>query len=57
MQSMRSDPEQDDDTLVTYGCASHWLNLLGQDLTSGALMKYVVDLQKYFCNYRQPGAW
>ena len=33
MESMRKKLQEYDNTLITYGCSSHLLNLLGQDVT------------------------
>jgi len=57
MQKMKSLLQQDDDQLIVYGCSSHWLNLLGQQLTPSQTMKHVVEVQKYFRNHHQPSGW
>jgi hypothetical protein len=57
MEKMKSLLQQDDDQLIVYGCSSHWLNLLGQELTPQLIMKHVVEVQKYFRNHHQPSGW
>ena len=57
MEKMRAALEQEDSGLITYGCASHWLNLLGHDLTKSNVMKQIVEVQKYFRNHHKPNAW
>lgn len=57
MQKMKTLLQQDDDQLIVYGCSSHWLNLLGQELTPSTIMKHVVEVQKYFRNHHQPSGW
>lgn len=57
MEKMRQVLQQDDPGLIVYGCTAHWLNLLGQDITPSALMKHVVEVQKYFRNHHRPSAW
>lgn len=48
-----------DDNFISYGCAAHYLNLAGQDITSKAgvnsIIKQVVEVQKYFRNHHKPG--
>ena len=46
MDKMNTLLQQDDDQLIFYGCSSHWLNLLGQELTPPQIMKHVVEVQK-----------
>ena len=57
MERMKKKLQQDDDQLIVYGCSSHWLNLLGQQLTPSLIMKHVVEVNKYFRNHHQPAAW
>jgi len=57
MEKMKRMLQQDDDRLIVYGCSSHWLNLLGQELTPSPIMKHVVEVNKYFRNHHQPSAW
>lgn len=49
--------ESEGSTLITYGCAAHWLNLLGQDITPSSIIKHVVEIHKYFRNHHAPGVW
>jgi hypothetical protein len=57
MQKMKTLLQADDDQLIVYGCSSHWLNLLGQELTQSQIMKHIVEVQKYFRNHHQPCGW
>ena len=57
MEKMKRMLQEDDDQLIVYGCSSHWLNLLGQELTPSLIMKHVVEVTKYFRNHHQPAAW
>jgi len=57
LEKMKTLLQQDDDQLIVYGCSSHWLNLLGQELTTPQIMKHVVEVQKYFRNHHQPSGW
>lgn len=57
MQKMKSLLLEDDNQLLVYGCSSHWLNLLGQELTPAPIMKHIVEVQKYFRNHHQPCGW
>lgn len=61
MQVMRKKLQEDleDKEFISYGCASHYLNLTGQDITEkvSALTKHIVEVQKYFRNHHQPGAY
>ena len=45
-----------DNSLVTYGCSSHLLNLLGQDVTPHQIVNPIIDVSKYFRNHHTPGA-
>lgn len=56
MVKMRESLKEDDKDLITYGCLAHWLNLLGQDITSPSIMKHVVEINKYFRNHHIPSA-
>lgn len=57
MESMRNKLHEDDPDLLVYGCSSHWLNLLGNDLTPSSVIAHVVAVQKYFRNHHKPAAW
>lgn len=48
---------EDDDDLIMYGCSSHLLNLLGQSVTPKAVVKHIVEIQKYFRNHHAPSGW
>ena len=43
--------------LKSYGCAAHWLKLLGHDITPDTIIKHVVEAHKYFRNQHAPSAW
>ena len=49
--------EEEDENLIPYGCLSHVLNLLGQDLTPASIMKHIVEINKFFRNHHVPSAW
>jgi len=51
MGKMKRMLQEDDDQLIVYGCSSHWLNLLGQQVTPSQIMKHIVEVQKYFRNH------
>lgn len=61
MKKMRNNLEMahSEENFVSYGCASHYLNLAGQDITSkssvNTVLKQIVEVQKYFRNHYQPG--
>jgi len=57
MSKMRKALEEEDDEIVTYGCAAHWLNLLGIDITPQQVIKHVIEINKHFRNHHLPGAW
>ena len=56
MQVMRSKLYEVDNSLITYCCSSHLLNLLGQDITPQQIINPVIDVSKYFRNHHTPGA-
>ena len=44
-------------SLIVYGCSSHWLNLLGQDIIHPAVVPQIVEVNKYFRNHHVPNAF
>ena len=56
MQVMRNKSYEVDNSLITYGCSSHLLNLLEQDITPQQIINPVIDVSKYFRNHHTPGA-
>ena len=54
MEKMRRLLKEEDEDLIVYGCSSHMLNLLGQSVTQSAIIKHIVDIQKYFRNHHVP---
>lgn len=40
-----------------YGCSSHWLNHMGQEITPAHVISQVVEMNKYFRNHHVPGAF
>ena len=57
MDKMRRELEEEDENLIPYGCLSHVINLLGQDLTPAPTMKHIVEINKFFRNHHVPSAW
>ena len=57
MDKMRRELEEEDENLIPYGCLSHVLNLLGQDLTPAPIMKHTVEINRFFRNHHAPSAW
>lgn len=61
MRKARNDLQEShaEENFISYSCASHYLNLAGQDITSKAgvntIIKQVVEVQKYFRNHHKPG--
>ena len=56
MEAMRNKLYEVDNSLITYGCSSHLLNLLGQDVTPQQVINPIIDVSKYFRNHHTPGA-
>ena len=52
MESMSRKLCEVDNSLITYGCSSHLLNLLGQDVTPQQVINPIVDVSKYFINHQ-----
>jgi len=44
MEKMKRTLQQDDDRLIVYGCSSHWLNLLGQELAHSPVISMLLRL-------------
>ena len=57
MDKMCRELEEEDENLIPYGCLSHVLNLLGQDLTPASIMKHIVEINQFFRNHHVPSAW
>ena len=47
IDKMHRQLEEEDENLIPYGCLSHVLNLLGQDLTPASIMKHIVEINKF----------
>ena len=56
MDVVRKQLKDDMPDLTVYGCSSHIMNLLGQDLTPNAIISQIVEVNKYFRNHHVPGA-
>lgn len=56
MKAVRKNLQELYRELTAYGCSSHYLNRLGQDLTNQYVVKHVTVVQKYFRNHHTPGA-
>jgi hypothetical protein len=56
MEVMRRELKEANPDLVVYGCSSHLLNLLGDDLTPTEITKQVVEVKKYFRNHHRASA-
>lgn len=55
MVAMKQNLHDSNPKLTVYGCASLWLNLLGQDITPAQVIHQVVEINKYFRNQHIPG--
>lgn len=56
MVKMRQLLMETNPTLHAYGCAAHYMNLLGNDITVSAIINNVVEISKYFRNHHVPAA-
>lgn len=56
MEVMRRELKENNPDLVVYGCSSHLLNLLGEDLTPKQVTSQVVEVNKYFRNHHRASA-
>ena len=56
MQKMKELLHFDDEHLIVYGCASHWMNLLGQDVTPSQVVNQIVEVDKFFRNHHAAGS-
>jgi hypothetical protein len=56
MQKMRELLHSEYEDLIVYGCASHWMNLLGQDVTSSQIVSQIVEINKFFRNHHAAGS-
>ena len=56
MVKMRADFKVSDPDLTVYGCSSHYLSLLGCDITVKSVVNQVVEVNKYFRNRHRPNA-
>ena len=53
---MKANLKQSNPELTVYGCSSHWLNLVGQEVTPVQVINQIVEINKYFRNHHIPGA-
>ena len=56
MRVMKSNLKDSDPESTVYGCSSHWLNLIGQEVTPTQVISQIVEINKYFRNHHIPGA-
>jgi hypothetical protein len=56
MVKMRELLKQTHSHIQTYGCSSHYLNLLGADITVTSVVNQVNTINKYFRNHHIPNA-
>lgn len=54
MEKTRESLEEVNENFLTYGCSSHLINLLGQEVTPDTVIKHVVKVQKFFRNHHIP---
>ena len=53
MEVMRQQLKDLNEELVVYGCSSHLLNLLGEDVTPSQVTKHIIEVNKYFRNHHR----
>jgi len=51
MEVMRRELKEASDDLVVYGCSSHLLNLLGDDLTPQQVTSRCASIERIFSNF------
>lgn len=56
MEVMRKELQENNDSLHVYGCSSHLLNLLGDELSPNQITSQVVEVNKYFRNHHRASA-
>ena len=56
MEAMCKIIQEKNPEIVVYGCSSHWLNLLGQDIIPSQISAQVIEINKYFRNHHIPSA-
>lgn len=56
MVKMRDLLKASDPDLTVYGCSSHHLNLLGEDITIRTIMSQIIEVNKYFRNHHIPNS-
>lgn len=54
---MRNKIEDRYPKILTYGCSSHYLNLLEKEVTPNSVLKHIVEIQKFFKYHHQPHGW
>ncbi|KAB7498582.1 hypothetical protein Anas_06360 [Armadillidium nasatum] len=59
MKLLKEKMKEDDElkTIISYGCSAHYINLLEQEVTPNSVLKYVIQIQKFFRNHHQPHGW
>ena len=56
LECMRKNLIEEDSSLTVYGCSAHWLNLLGQNVTSSQTISQVIEINKYVRSHHVPSA-
>ncbi|KAB7505807.1 hypothetical protein Anas_00753 [Armadillidium nasatum] len=59
MKLLKEKMKEDDElkTIISYGCSAHYINLLEQEVTPNSILKYIIQIQKFFRNHHQPHGW
>ncbi|KAB7498650.1 hypothetical protein Anas_00532 [Armadillidium nasatum] len=59
MKLLKEKMKEDDElkTIISYGCSAHYINLLEQEVTPNSVLKYIIQIQKFFRNHHQPHGW
>ena len=50
MKSMKEILKENHPNLITVGCSAHYMNLVEKEVTPRTVLKYIVEVQKYFMN-------
>ncbi|XP_031328801.1 uncharacterized protein LOC116159856 [Photinus pyralis] len=57
MKMLRRNIRETYSEILTYGCSSHYLNLLENVISPKTVLKHIIEIQTYWRNHHQPHGW
>lgn len=57
MLSMRNKIDEKYPNCLSYGCSSHYLNIVEKEVTPKSVLKHIVEIQKFFKHHHRPSGY